>query len=57
MNEYEVEIKIKVDTGDDQRQTICDIKASLREWGLLAEVEIEKLSVRVIHEAGVDNAG
>ncbi|MFW6116666.1 MAG: hypothetical protein ACOC6F_02970 [bacterium] len=48
MNEYEVEITIKGDCGDDTRQAIRDIKASLREWGFLAEVEIEKLSVKQV---------
>jgi hypothetical protein len=51
MNEYKIEITIRADCGDDQREAVRDIKTSLREWGFLAEVEIERLSVRTIREA------
>ena len=51
MNEYKIEITIEADCGNDHRQAIRDIKSSLREWGLLADIQIERLSVRSIREA------
>ena len=51
MTKYRIEITIRADCGDDQRQAIRDIKASLREWGFLAGVEVEELSVRTIRES------